>query len=142
MKMKRRKHQPILLPWEREHAWLGELVSGRRWRTVLLLGVLASVVVVTYKAADRRARVRNTRAAISEARRAVDSFVAELGRCPRSTVELVHPPKSGAHYLDAVPHDGWGRPLYIRCPGHDFRDSSEVVSAGPSGSFLSDDNVL
>jgi hypothetical protein len=140
--IKRRKHQPILLPWEREHAWLAELVSGRRWRSVLLLMATLGVVVLAYRAAAQRARVRSTRAAIAEARRAVDAFVAELGRCPRSTFELVHPPKTGAHYLDAIPVDGWGRALYIRCPGHDRRDFAEVVSGGPSGSLLADDNVL
>ncbi|HEX2675302.1 MAG TPA: type II secretion system protein GspG [Polyangiales bacterium] len=140
--MKRRKRQPILLPWEREHAWLGELASGRRWRTVLVFGAVLGLLVLAYRAADRRARIRTTRAAIAEARRAVDAFVAELGRCPRSTVELVHPPKTGAHYLDSVPVDGWGRPLYIRCPGHDHRDLAEVVSGGPNGSLLDDENVL
>jgi hypothetical protein len=65
-----------------------------------------------------------------------------MGRCPRSTFELVHPPKTGAHYLDAVPTDGWGRPLHIRCPGYDKRDVALIVSAGPSGSLLADDNLL
>lgn len=139
---RRTKHKPILLPWEREHAWLAELLSGRRWRTVLLLAVALGGVVLAYRAADQRGRIRATRAAIAQAHRAVDAFVAEMGRCPRSTFELVHPPKTGAHYLDAVPIDGWGRPLHIRCPGHDRRDTALVVSAGPSGSLLSDDNVF
>ena len=69
-------------------------------------------------------------------------FVAELGRCPRSAVELVHPPKTGAHYLDELPTDGWGNALYIRCPGGDGKDVAEIVSAGPSASFLDDDNVF
>ncbi len=139
---RRRKSQPILLPWERESAWLAELVSGRRWRTVLLAACFLGAVVFAYRSADRHARIRATRAAIAETERAVELFVAELGRCPRSTFELVHPPKTGAHYLHAAPIDGWGRPLYVRCPGQDPKDLAEVVSAGPSGSFLRDDHIL
>jgi hypothetical protein len=142
MSRRRPKTNQILLPWERENAWLGELLSGRRWRTVLLLGLSATVVVFAYHSGERRARVRMTRAAIAEADRAVAAFVAELGRCPHSVVELVHPPKTGAHYLDEVPLDGWGHPLLINCPGQNPKDIAEAISAGPSGNFLDDDNVM
>lgn len=138
---RRYKHRPILLPWERENAWLGELLSGRRWRTLLLSVLVLCMIAFAFRAADRRVRTRATRAAIAEARRAVSSFVAELGRCPHSAVELVHPPKSGAHYLDELPVDGWGRPLYIRCPGSDPKDVAEIIARGPSGSFLADDTI-
>jgi type II secretory pathway pseudopilin PulG len=140
----RRHHKvsTIRLPWERESRWLGDLVSGRRWWMILASGLLAAFVVVSYRAADERARTRATRAAIAEARRAVAAFVAELGRCPHSVVELVHPPKAGAHYLNELPVDGWGRPLYVRCPGSTSGDVAEVISAGPSGSFMQDDHVL
>ena len=59
-----------------------------------------------------------------------------------ASVELVHPPKAGAHYLNELPVDGWGRPLYVRCPGSTSHDVAEVISAGPSGSFMQDDHVL
>jgi hypothetical protein len=142
MKRRHSKTAPILLPWERQNAWLAELVSGRRWRTVLSSMLVLGLVVFAYRAADRRARVRTTRAAIAETRRAVSGFVAELGRCPHSSVELVHPPKTGAHYLDELPTDGWGTALYIRCPGRDPKDVAEIVSAGPNASLLDDDNVF
>lgn len=141
--MRRRyKVSTIRLPWERESRWLGDLLSGRRWWMMLASALFAVFVVLAYRAADTRARTRATRAAIAEARRAVAAFVAELGRCPHSAVELVHPPKAGAHYLNELPVDGWGRPLYVRCPGRNSRDVAEVISAGPSGSFLHDDHVL
>ena len=142
MSRRRIKNAPILLPWERENAWLRELVSGRRWRTVFSALCVLALLSFAYRAAERRARVRTTRAAIADARRAVESFVTEMGRCPRSTVELVHPPKTGAHYLNSVPTDGWGNTLYIRCQGRGSHDVAEVISAGPSGSFLDDDNVF
>jgi len=139
---RRHKASPIRLPWERESVWLGELLTGRRWWLLVGSVLLAGFVVLAYRAADERARTRATRAAIAEARRAVAAFVAELGRCPHSAVELVHPPKAGAHYLNELPVDGWGRALYVRCPGEDPRNVAEVISAGPSGSFLVDDHVL
>jgi type II secretory pathway pseudopilin PulG len=141
--MRRRyKVSTIRLPWERESRWLGDLLSGRRWWMILASVFVAAFVVISYRAADERARTRATRAAIAEARRAVAAFVAELGRCPHSAVELVHPPKAGAHYLNELPVDGWGRPLYVRCSGSTSRDVAEVISAGPSGSFMQDDHVL
>jgi hypothetical protein len=142
MKRRRPQRSPILLPWERQNAWLRELVSGQRWRSLLTGLCVVGVLAFAYRAADHRARVRSTRAAIAEARRAVETFVAEMGRCPRSTVELVHPPKTGAHYLDSVPTDGWGNTLYVRCQGGGGYDIAEVISAGPGGSFLDDDNVF
>jgi hypothetical protein len=55
--------------------------------------------------------------------------------------ELVHPPRSGVRYLDEEPLDAWGQPLWVRCPGRYDEDDADVVSAGPSGNFLNDDNI-
>lgn len=132
----------VLLPWEGRRAWLSELRSGRRIGALLLALSLAGFVAWAFAEADTRAKIRTTRAAISETRRAVIAFRAEIGRCPRSVVELVHPPKSGARYVDDTPIDGWGRELLIRCPGRLDPTSADVISAGPSGSFSIDDNIL
>jgi hypothetical protein len=142
MNRRRLRNHPILLPWERKSAWVGRVVFRRRFVFALLTAAGVLLLWFAYRAADARARTRETRAAIAEARRAVTAFVAELGRCPHSAVELMHPPKAGAHYLNELPLDGWGRPLYIRCPGHKPEDVAEVISAGPRGSFLVDDHVL
>ena len=56
---------------------------------------------------------------------AIDRFRADVGRCPSSDTELLHPPLSQKHYLDSMPTDGWGRPLHIQCPGH-FQDEADV----------------
>jgi hypothetical protein len=138
---KSKQQSDVLLPWERRNAWLAELASGRRWRALLLVLVAAAALLTLYNAALRRERIRLTRAAIAEVQRAVALFRAEVGRCPRSTVELVHPPRAAAQYLNVLPDDGWGRQLLVRCPGREDRNSAEVVSAGPSGSFSVDDNV-
>jgi type II secretory pathway pseudopilin PulG len=142
MNRRRSRQRPILLPWERKSAWLGRVAFRRRLLTVLLAAATTALLLFAYRAADERARTRATRAAIAEARRAVTAFVAELGRCPHSTVELMHPPKAGAHYLNEIPVDGWGRALYIRCPGRTPEDVAEVLSAGPHGSFLIDNHIM
>ena len=141
---RRLRSRNILLPWERKTALRGRAVFAYQRYVALLAAAAATVWLLSfaYRAADERARIRATRAAIIEARRAVTAFVAELGRCPHSMVELLHPPKAGADYLNEVPVDGWGRKLYIRCPGHRPQDVAEVMSAGPTGSFLVDDHVL
>lgn len=139
---RKRNGRAVLLPWERQRAWLSGLFSARRFGPLLLLLLIGGFAAWSLQVADRRARVRTTRAAIAQVQRAVSSFRAEIGRCPRSTVELVHPPKAGARYLMEIPSDGWERELYVRCPGRNDPDSAEVISAGPSGSFLIDDNIL
>ena len=139
---RKRSGSSVLLPWERKRAFLSELRSGRRWRALLFSfgGVL--LIVAAFRVGDQRARVRQTRAGIAEVQRAIAAFRAEMGRCPRSKTELLHPPRAGARYLDEVPNDGWGRELYIRCPSPFEANEAHVMSAGPSGSFADDDNIL
>jgi len=90
--------------------------------------------------AQHRVRMRDTRVAIAQVKQAIDQFRTDVGRCPVSDTELLHPPLSQKRYLDSMRKDGWGRSLTIRCPGH-FDEEAEVISAGPSGSFLKDDNI-
>jgi hypothetical protein len=138
----KRSSRSVLLPWERRRAWLSGLLSMRRWRGLLLSVSLASLASAAWHVADRRARIRATRASIAEVQRAVAAFRAEMGRCPRSKSELVHPPRGGARYLTEVPNDGWGRELYVRCPSPQGLNAADVISAGASGSFSLDDNIL
>jgi len=141
MVKRKKQRRDVFLPWERRTVWFTELISRRLWRTLLLVLILLGGVLVTWRVADFRARVRMTRAAIAEVQRAIINFRAEIGRCPRSTVELVHPPRASAHYLNELPDDGWERQLYVRCPDHRNPGSALVVSAGPSGFFSKDDNI-
>jgi len=104
----------------------------------LVLLILLTIGFARY--AGYRIRVRDTQVAIAQVKQAIDRFRADVGRCPRSNTELLHPPLSQKHYLDSMPKDGWGRPLSIRCPGH-FEEEADVISAGPSGSLLKDDNI-
>jgi hypothetical protein len=115
--------------------------SGSRWRAALIALTLVLAVGTLARAAQERDRVRLTRVAIAQVHDAVARFRAEVGRCPRSMGELAHPPRGGSHYLRETPLDGWGRPLILRCPGLDDPDGEDVISAGPSGSLIVDDNM-
>jgi len=138
---KTRRDRGIFLPWERRGAWLREMLLARRWKLVIGVGAALGAAWVVWTTADTRSRERATRESISQVQQAVATFRAEIGRCPRSIGELVHPPRSGARYLLTIPEDGWGRPLYVRCPGRRDPDGADVISAGESGSFFDDDNV-
>jgi hypothetical protein len=129
------------LPWERTRQPLRGLFSRRRVLPLLGALLLLASASAAYWLGTRRAQVRATRAMLVEVERATRAFIRDLGRCPQDTNELVHPPKSGRHYLSEPPTDAWGRAPHVRCSGGE-RTVIEVVSAGPSGSFLDDDNVM
>ncbi len=141
MARQRRFGRGVALPWERRGAWIRELLAGRRWKVLVSVAALAGVLLMVASSAEHRQRVQETRAAIAEIKRAVASFRADNGRCPHSLYELMHPPRSGTRYLRHTPVDGWGRAFWVRCPGRYDPDGVDVVSAGPSGSYLVDDNI-
>ncbi len=106
----------------------------------LLVGSAVTVWLV-YRAADHEEKMRLTRHAILEVHHAIEDFRADVGRCPRSQDELVHPPRSAARYLREIPDDAWGHRIFVRCPAFHDPDGADVISAGPSGDFFVDDNV-
>jgi hypothetical protein len=131
----------LALPWERAHRPLRLFISRRRFLPALGLGALLAFGLVAYHLGGERADVHATRAMLAEVESATRAFLADLGRCPEDPNELVHPPKSGMQYLSAPPLDAWGNAPHLRCqPGE--HAEIEVLSAGKSGSFLDDDNVM
>lgn len=140
--MARKKNAAALtMPWESRGAWVRELFFGRRVRYLpwIALGVLA--VGGLFFSAHRRSQVSDTRVQIEGVHRALTAFRLDFGRCPSSMTELVHPPRSGVRYLEEEPRDAWGNPLWVRCPARYDENDDDVVSAGPSGNFLIDDNI-
>lgn len=142
MARQRRSRRSVTLPWEGRTGWLARLFDRRRVAGGLGVAVAGLLVYAVYRQADERERLRTTRTALAEIRRAVARFRDDLGRCPRSTGELLHPPRSGVRYLAELPTDGWGRAIYVRCPGEMSPDGIDVVSAGPDGDFFDEDNVM
>jgi hypothetical protein len=141
VKRSRKRSPRLALPWEREDSPYRALFSGRRFLPLIVLLGFASVLGGAYWFGGRRADIRATRATLAEISRATESFVHDIGRCPRTLNELAHPPRSGVNYLSEVPTDAWGRGIYFHCSGAESPEI-EVLSAGPGGSFLDDDNVM
>jgi hypothetical protein len=142
MAVRKAKRTPRLpLPWERESGSLAGLFSGRRFVPLLMLAALLGLVAGAHWLGTRRANLSATRATLHEVERATRAFVSDIGRCPRNASELAHPPRSGVHYLREAPVDAWGHPVMLRCTTGEHTEV-EVLSAGPSGSFLDDDNVI
>ena len=137
---RRTQRERVSLPWERRGGRWRTALRNTRWQALLGFVVLVVLTIGFARYARHRIRVRDTQVAIAQVKQAIDRFRADVGRCPRSNTELLHPPLSQKHYLDSMPKDGWGRPLSIRCPGH-FEEEADVISAGPSGSLLKDDNI-
>ena len=138
---RRRVISSLALPWERQGSRLRELFSSGRWRMAVALVVIAGFAWAIWGSVAERERLRRTREVIAETRRALSQFREDVGRCPHGVRELAHPTRAGTRYLREEPMDGWGNPLWVRCPGRYDPDGVDVVSAGPSGSFLVDDNV-
>jgi hypothetical protein len=137
-----RKRVPRLaLPWEREQGPFFTLPSRRRvWPLLVTAGVFG-FLGVAYWLGGKRAQLKATRATLGEVEDATRAFFSDIGRCPHDARELVHPPRSGVHYLSEPPLDAWGRALHLRCVDGP-KPEIEVMSAGESGSFLDDDNIL
>lgn len=128
------------LPWEQRRTPLSRLLRNPRWQAITVTGLVVVGALSFYRYAQHKLRVRNTVVAIGQVEHALERFRADMGRCPDSNDELLNPPRPQTHYIDEIPTDGWGQALLIECPGH-FEDEAEVISAGPSGSLLKDDNI-
>jgi hypothetical protein len=130
------------LPWERTRRPLASGVSLRRLGPTVGLVLGAGSVIGAYALGTRHESVASTRALLAEVRSATRAFVSDVGRCPRDTRELMHPPRTGREYLGEPPVDAWGQPVYLRCIDDAGHLHIEVLSAGPSGSFVDEDNIM
>lgn len=134
--MARRKPSTgIALPWENRGATIRRLLAGSRSRTLLAVVAIIVAFVVTIGRSETRRASRETRRTATEVEQAVLRFRAEIGRCPRSLDELLHPPRAGARYLRVPPTDGYGRTLTVRCPALDDPDGVEVISSAQTEDF-------
>ncbi|MEO0324345.1 MAG: type II secretion system protein GspG [Myxococcota bacterium] len=139
-KRPRRRSSSLRLPWE-QRGGLRSLLAGPRWKIALASAVLLVVALAFARNARARHQRDDTRRAVAEMRQALETFRSRVGRCPASANELVHPPRSRVRYLQEVPTDAWGRELHVECPSRTDPDEVAVLSLGPSGSLLVDDNI-
>jgi hypothetical protein len=140
----KKQHARLLLPWEREDSAYRTLLTGRHLWPILIGAVALSLVSGAHFLGGRHANLLYTRATLNEVEEASRAFARDIGRCPHNARELVHPPRSGVHYLSEPPLDAWGRAIHLSCRMAEGsqRPEIEAISAGPSGSFFSEDNIL
>ena len=77
----------------------------------------------------RSAGLRQTRATLTNARRAVDAYLADHdGGCPPGLKDVM---KYGN--FDGPPRDAWGKALRLVCPARREGLPYELMSVGPDG---------
>jgi hypothetical protein len=129
----------IAIPWERR-GWLREIRIGRWLGRLAVALAIVLALVWTWRSADRSERTRVTRTRIERVRRAVLAFQADFGRCPTGIAELLAPHEHEP-YLREPPRDGWGRALWLRCPGRTNPDGADIRSRGPDGTWFGRDEI-
>ncbi len=118
----------IFFPWEGRRGparWL------RQGPLRFVIGLIAAVVVFgAIGVGERRqAGVRQTRARLLAAYRAVDTYLADHeGTCPPDLVAVALHARLGG-----VPRDAWGRPLRLTCPSRRDDARYDLTSDGPDG---------
>ena len=140
MARRRQKQSSVRLPWE-DRRGIRRFLERSRLSVVFGLAVFGLLAFLVTRAAANRHRRSETRATIGQIHRAVARFRADQGRCPRTMTEMLHPPRGRMTYLHGEPRDAWGNAILLTCPAPDDPDTQEVVSAGPLGDFLVDDNI-
>jgi general secretion pathway protein G len=128
MRRKRHSQQRILFPWDVRVGVLRWLLLGRM-RSILTVGAVVLFVSLIAMREREQSGVRQTRAALFDIRRAVESYMAEHdGACPPN-LESVAPLVKG----EGIRKDAWQRPLELSCPGKRSGLAYELMSDGPDG---------
>lgn len=94
---------------------------------ILIIGLLATLVLVNVVKHGEDAALKITRAQIAQLRGQIDVFRLQRGRTPDRLEDLVR-----AGYLDELPVDGWNHAFVYRVPGPEGRPF-EILSLGPDG---------
>lgn len=141
--IRRRKlnSKSVVLPWEQGSSRLADWLSFRAWGRLSLALVVAGCaagVVYAAIAQDKRERTYRT---IGEVHQGLMAYRRVFGRCPDTVAEFVGARARLGHRFEQHPADAWGQPLWIKCPGRYDPLGADVISAGPSGSFLDGDNI-
>ena len=128
MRRKRNNDSRILFPWEARRGLSALRGLGRLRPLFVVLGVIGLVVLIGIRE-RRRSGIRQTRAALLDVRRALDSYLADHdGGCPAALDAIV--PYSA---FKTVPTDAWGRQLRFVCPARLGEDRYQLMSDGPDG---------
>ena len=127
MTMRRRAaDRRIFFPWEGRRGIL-RWVRLRRARPFFWGGLALGFLVLVGVRERSAAGVRQTRAALENARHAVDAYLADHdGGCPPDIGAV-----TGYTGVVGVPRDAWGSPLRLVCPARREGAAYDLMSDGP-----------
>lgn len=103
---------------------------------IAIIGILATLVVVRYSGQTDQAKVAAAKSQLAQLEGAVISFQSNVGRLPKSLVELVEKPSGVSNWQEggylkgkSVPKDPWGNEYVLKVAGRRF----EILSLGADG---------
>jgi general secretion pathway protein G len=106
---------------------------------IVIIGILATVVIVNISGKADKARVEATQALLKQLGGQMEMFKLDHNRYPENLNDLykmpsyVDPKKwPGGGYITEQPMDGWGKEFYLRIPGPD-NSPFDIVSLGEDG---------
>lgn len=102
---------------------------------VIIIGLIASLVFPNLMGRYERSKEEIAKAQVELLSSAIQAFIMDLGRCPKSLEELIKSddPKWRGPYLSKreIPKDPWGREYQFKCPGE--HGPFDLYSLGPEG---------
>lgn len=105
---------------------------------VVIVGILATVIIVNIAGKADQAKQSATKAILEEVSSSIEFYKMDCNRYPDRLEDLMHPPASAGSgkwrgpYLKKEPKDGWSQDLIYRVPGSGGL-AFEVGSFGDDG---------
>lgn len=101
---------------------------------VAIIGLLASLIAPNLIGRFEKSKKEIAKAQIEMLSTAVQTFIVDVGRCPKDLNELIqsNDPKWRGPYLakKVIPDDPWGSPYQFKCPGE--HGPFDLFSLGPN----------
>ena len=115
---------------------------------VVIIGILAALVIPKIAGSSERARVTAAQADIKGGiKSAIGQYEVDNGFYPKSLQELIVQPSNAKNwhgpYFDPpkLPVDPWGNPYIYYYPGKHNATSYDLLSTGPDGREVTDDDI-
>jgi|SRR5882672_5631022 len=106
---------------------------------IVIIGILATVVIVNISGKAEVAKMKATEAIIKQIGGQMEMFKLNHNRYPENLNDLFRMPSyvdskawPPGGYITEPPVDGWGRDLYLRMPGPE-NTPYDIVSLGEDG---------
>jgi general secretion pathway protein G len=100
---------------------------------IVIIGLLATVVMINVLPSQDRAMTTKARADIATLSQAMEMYRLDNNRYPPSLDALAQPrPSGGGAYVRNLPEDPWGRPYQMSAPGQNG-SPFDIVSLGGDG---------